>query len=70
MKQELCWLSFIFNRNLFLSTEPNPISLTEVNGGNVFPGAVNNFVTWPIPVQDGGKWFLVNITQRWSQTCD
>lgn len=61
---------FYFAQVFSLSTEANPIPLTVVNSGNVFPHTVDNFVTWTIPVKDGGKWLLVNITHHWGQTCD
>lgn len=45
------------------------ILLTVVNSGDILPHAVNKFVTWSVPIYDGGKGLLVNIAQHWGQTC-
>lgn len=54
---------------IFLLTYPNLILLTVVNSRNILPRTVHNFVTRSVPIHDGGKGLLVNITQRWGQTC-
>lgn len=68
-RSQTCRMNLPFHCKFVLSTKPNLILLTVVNGRHVFPHTINNFVTRSIPVQDGRKWLLVNITDQWGQTC-
>lgn len=52
---------FPFNR-LSFQHNLNLIVLTIVNSGNILSHTIDGFVTRSIPVQDGGKGLLVNIT--------
>ena len=45
------------------------VLLTVIDSGDIFPRSVDKFVTWSVPIYDGGEGLLVNITEHRGQTC-